>query len=67
MVGHPQAAGGIACPKPGEGPGIVCPFFSGRGSAQLSHPPSQTWVVAMGGAVTTVDDEKHMEEMDEEE
>lgn len=35
--------------------------------AQLSHPPSQTWVVAVGGAVTTADDEKHMEKTVEEE
>lgn len=67
LVGCPQAAGGIEHPKPGEGPGTVCLLSSRRGSAQRSHPPSQPWVVAVGRAVTTEKDEKHMEEMDEEE
>lgn len=61
LVGHPQAAGGIARPKPGEGPRTVCLLSSRRGSARPSHPPSQPQVVAVGRAVTTEKDEKHME------
>lgn len=45
--------------------GLVCPLSSRRGSAWHPHPPSQPWVLAVGRAVTTKKDEKHMEKMDE--
>lgn len=39
----------------------------GEAQRRPSHPPSQPWVVAVGRAVTTEKDEKHIENMDKEE